>query len=116
VAEKRNAEISSILCTLAFVDIGWILFRADTTETAWIIMRRIFTLAEGVPYVYVFTLAYGLLFVIVNVWVLIKKKGRAGYIFLDYHKFSSWFILWTVILLALVLFYPGEAEFIYGRF
>lgn len=113
---KKITRGISILCTLIFVNIGWILFRADTLDTVWIMLYRIVTLADGVQYIYVFTLIFGIVFLFVNCYILLKKEGNAEYIFLDYNKFSAWFILWTVIFLTLMFFYPGEAEFIYGRF
>ena len=116
VLGQKIAGGVSILCTLVFVNIGWILFRSDTVDTIGIILHRIFTRANGVEYIYVFTILFMILFIIVNIYTLIKKQGNAEYIFLDYNKFSSWFILWTVIFLILVFFYPGEAEFIYGKF
>ena len=116
VLGQKIAGGVSILCTLVFVNIGWILFRSDTVDTIGIILHRIFTRANCVEYIYVFTILFMILFIIVNIYTLIKKQGNAEYIFLDYNKFSSWFILWTVIFLILVFFYPGEAEFIYGKF
>ena len=112
----RNTKVFSILCTLTFVNIGWILFRADTLNIAWIILYRIFTFADGVQYIYVFTLIFGIIFIAANCYALMKRNGNAEYIFLDYNKFSSWFILWTTIFLTLMFFYQGESEFIYGRF
>lgn len=52
----------------------------------------------------------------INIYVLTKQDGKATYVLLDYDKFSSWFILWSVILLTLMFFYPGQTEFIYGQF
>lgn len=116
VSGKRIARGISVLCTLIFVNIGWILFRADTLDTVWVMLYRIFTLADGVQYIYVFTLIFGIIFLIVNCYIFIKKEGNAEYIFLDYNNYSAWVILWTVIFLTLMFFYSGETEFIYGRF
>lgn len=113
---KRIFRIFSIFLTFLFVNFGWVLFRSDSIETVGIILYRIFTLADGVNYIYVFTIIFAVFFMIVNSYVLIKRNGEAFYIFLDYNKFSSWFILWTVIFLTLMFFYPGESAFIYGQF
>lgn len=113
---KRAVSGLSILSTFLFVNIGWILFRADSIETVRIILYRICTMADGVSYTYSYTYIFALLIVIVNIYVLIKKKGEASYVLLNYNKFSSWFILWSVILLTLAFFYSGDTAFIYRQF
>lgn len=113
---KRVAGGLSILSTFLFVNVGWILFRADSIETVRIILHRMFTWADGVRYTYSYTYIFAFLIVIVNIYVLIKKKGEASYVLLNYDKFSSWFILWSIILLTLAFFYSGDTAFIYRQF
>lgn len=113
---KKAGGIISIIFTFIFVNTGWVMFRADGIGTAWTVMVRILTMAEGVRYIYVFTIIFAVMFVACCIYVLVWKKGEASYVLLDCNKFSSWFLLWTVILLTLAFFYPGDTAFIYGGF
>lgn len=116
VLGKKTINIGARVLTFLFVNFGWVLFRADNIEKACVIFFRIFTLSDGITYIYSYTIIFALLLIVINCYTLLKKNGDAFYIFLNYNKFSSWFILWTVIFLTLMLFYPGESEFIYGQF
>lgn len=115
-AGRKVVRGFSIAVTFLFVNVGWILFRADNIETVRIILYRILTLADGVEHTYIYTFIFALLILAINIYVLTKQDGKATYVLLDYDKFSSWFILWSVILLTLMFFYPGQTEFIYGQF
>lgn len=115
-AGKKILRGFSILLTFLFVNTGWILFRADNLETVKIILYRMITMADGVKYIYIYTLIFVCLAVAVNVYGLIRRKGEAAYILLDYDKFSSWFVFWSVIFLTLMFFYAGDTAFIYAKF
>lgn len=116
VAGKKIGNAASILLTFLFVNTGWILFRADSLDTALTVMGRILTMEDGIQYIYVYTIIFAILLVIFSLYVILRKNGGASYIFLDYSKFSSWFFLWTVLLLTLAFFYSGDTAFIYGGF
>lgn len=116
VAGKKIGNAASILLTFLFVNTGWILFRADSLDTALTVMGRILTMEDGIQYIYVYTIIFAILLVIFSLYVILRKNGEASYIFLDYSKFSSWFFLWTVLLLTLAFFYSGDTAFIYGGF
>lgn len=113
---QRFGRGISIISTFLFVNLGWVLFRSDSMETALTILYRMFVMADGVRYIYMYTIIFAVLLAIVCIYVLWKKKGKGSYVLLDYNKFSSWFILWTTILLTLMFFYHGDTAFIYGGF
>ncbi|MCM1262166.1 MAG: MBOAT family protein [Butyrivibrio sp.] len=115
-AGKRLSKGVSIILTFLFVNLGWVLFRADSIETALTFVYRMFVMADGVHYIYVYTIIFLILLAVVCIYTLWKKEGEVSYLLLDYNKFSSWFILWTVILLTLAFFYHGDTAFIYGGF
>lgn len=116
---KRGKCISnafSILLTFLFVNFGWVIFRSDCLNTAKIILYRTFTLADGVSYIYLYTIIFIVLLSAVAVYIYVKRNGEATYIFMNYEKTSSWFILGVIIFGTLMFFYPGESAFIYGKF
>ncbi|MCM1262987.1 MAG: MBOAT family protein [Butyrivibrio sp.] len=115
-AGKRLSRGISIILTFMFVNLGWVLFRADSMENALIIIHRMFVMADGVHYIYVYTIIFAILIAAICIYMLWKKQGEAVYVMLDYNKFSSWFILWTVILITIAFFYQGDTVFIYGGF
>lgn len=116
VTGKKIGNAVSMVLTFLFVNMGWVLFRAESLESAMTVIGRIFTLAEGVQYIYVYTVVFAILLAVVCVYVAVRMDGEASYILPDYSRFSSWFLLWTVILLTLAFFYKGDTAFIYGGF
>lgn len=116
VTGKRISNIISILSTFLFVNTGWVLFRANSLETALVVLCRILTMADGIQYIYVYTVIFAVLMAVFSAYVILGKNREASYILLDYSKFSSWFLLWTVLLLTLAFFYSGDTAFIYGGF
>ena len=121
-SQTKNGGMQKITSFLAwitnftFVTLAWVLFRADSFETAMTVYRRLFTFASGVEYVFVYSLIYGVMFVLAHMYVACKNKGEAKYPVLPLNKFWSWFVLWFVILITVVLFYSGDTAFIYSQF
>lgn len=73
-------------------------------------------MADGIQYIYVYTVIFAVLKAVFSAYVFLGKNREASYILLDYSKFSSWFLLWTVLFLTLAFFYSGDTAFIYGGF
>lgn len=91
-------------------------FRAESIGNALAVYRGLFTLQTGINYIYIYAFIYIAICVAAHVYAAVVYHSDAHYLLLDYKKFSSWLLLWLVLLLTLVFFYVGGSAFVYLQF
>ena len=117
--QHTNSRTKYILCVLAnfvFVSFCWIPFRASSFENMFAVIKGLATLQAGIRYVYAYAVVYVGICVLSTVYVAVRRNGNAEYPQLNFTKFSSWVLLWLVLLVVVVFSYEGNIAFIYSQF
>ncbi len=106
----------------AMVTIFWVIFRADSIETAIKIWRGMFTLHTGISQMYSWTFFSGACLIAASAAAVLRSKRKheeivnGYYVIMDLSKVSSLIIFFTFIGLTILMGYFGNNVFIYGKF
>ena len=125
---KALGKYANILITFIFVTMFWVVFRADSIETAWKVWSGMFTAHTGIsqPYTWSFVAVICLVIGTVAAFIYSRKKGTVDkrgnavvdgfYPVLDLTKIWCLVAFFTFCGLTIILGYYGNTAFIYGAF
>ena len=125
---KALGKYANILITFIFVTLFWVVFRADSIETAWKVWSGMFTAHTGIsqPYTWSFVAVICLVIGTAGAIIHSRKKGivdKRGnavvdgfYPVLDLTKIWCLVAFFTFCGLTIILGYYGNTAFIYGAF
>lgn len=113
--DKVGAIVSTIL-TFCVVSILWIVFKADSFETAWVYISRMFTMADGIKYYFVFVPIYAIIIFGTHLYATLKNDGNSPVRALDVNKFVPKLVLCMMCLIILCFGYFGDSAFLYAQF
>ena len=114
--------IGGQIMNFAMVTIFWVIFRADSIETAIKIWRGMFTLHTGISQMYSWTFFSGACLITASAAAVLRSKRKheeivnGYYVIMDLSKVSSLIIFFTFIGLTILMGYFGNNVFIYGKF
>lgn len=116
IAESKLLKSVSVVFTFIFVNLCWVLFRAESISQAKNVIIRIITCASGIAYNYVYFFIFAVLLVIAY-YVGIKCGKDDG--FYPTVKLNTLFgkTLFCLVVLAIIVYgYYGNTAFIYAQY
>jgi len=116
------SDVVKVILNFSLVSLLWIIFRANSFQTAWKVIKGMFSWQDGILQMYTWSFFAIVCLIVASVVAIVRaKKHGENYVdgfypVLNLKKFIPLVIFFTFTGLTIILGYFGNNAFIYGKF